>query len=193
MEQKHKPLKLKYTDEVRKTLAEAMSIKNQMAIPSIEKIVINVGAGKAKEDNTVIPEVETVIAAITGQKPVVTRAKKSVSNFKLREGMPIGVKVTLRGGRMWDFLDKFINITLPRTKDFRGIDNNSFDGKGNYSIGIKDQTIFPEVDTTKNNRLHGLQISIITTAVSDEAGYRLLELLGMPFKKGSKYSLKKEK
>jgi large subunit ribosomal protein L5 len=182
------PLKEKYEKVVREELKSELGIENVMAIPNLEKIVINVGAGKAKDDSSIITEMEEIVAAISGQKPVITKAKIAVSNFKIREGMPIGLKVTLRRDRMWFFLDKLINITLPRTKDFRGVSYKSFDGKGNYSLGMDDQTIFPEVDTTRNHRLHGLQISIITTARDDESGYKLLEKLGFPFKKGSKFA-----
>lgn len=177
-----KTLKEKYYDEVRGKLAQELGIKNPMAIPRLEKIVINAGVGKAKEDSSILDEVAETMGIITGQKPVITKTSVAISNFKIRQGMPIGAKVTLRQDMMWSFLDKFINISLPRTKDFRGINPKAFDGKGNYSIGITDQTIFPEVDTSKNNRLHGLQISIITSATTDEAGFALLKALGMPFK-----------
>lgn len=177
-----KSLKEKYFKEVREQLAKELDIKNPMAIPHIEKIVINAGVGKAKDDSSILDEVAETIGIITGQRPVITKTNVAISNFKIREGMPIGAKVTLRKDMMWSFLDKFINISLPRTKDFRGINPKAFDGKGNYSIGITDQSIFPEVDTSKNNRLHGLQISIITSATTDEAGFALLKALGMPFK-----------
>lgn len=177
-----KPIKEKYFTEVRAQLTKDLDIKNVMAVPKVEKIVVNAGVGKAKDDSNWIDEVADTIAQITGQKPIITKTRMAISNFKIRAGMPIGVKVTLRGDMMWSFLDKLINISLPRTKDFRGINPKAFDGKGNYSLGITDQTIFPEVDTSKNNRLHGLQISIITSAATDEVGYALLKALGMPFK-----------
>lgn len=178
-----KPLKEKYLTEVRPALAKELEIENPMAIPKLEKIVLNIGAGKAKEDQGFMDELQETLAAITAQKPVLTNAKVAVSNFKIREGMPVGMRVTLRKEQMWAFLDKLINIALPRSKDFRGVSDKSFDGRGNYSLGINDQTIFPEVDTSKNIRLHGLQISIITSAETDEAGRALLKQLGMPFKK----------
>lgn len=178
-----KTLKEKYETEVRSTLKKELGIENEMAVPKIEKVLINIGAGKAKEDSGFMDELADTVAQITGQRPVVTRAKMAVSNFKVRAGMPVGIKVTLRRERMWSFLDKLINISLPRTKDFRGVNGKSFDGRGNYTMGINDQTIFPEVDTTKNIRLHGLQISIITNADNDEAAFALLKELGMPFKK----------
>jgi large subunit ribosomal protein L5 len=178
-----KPLKDRYVQEISKQLASDLKIKNDLALPSFEKVVVNIGAGKAKEDESLIGELSEMLAAITGQKPRVNKARIAVSNFKIREGQPIGLTVTLRGKRMWYFLDKLINIALPRTKDFRGISDKSFDGRGNYSLGLEDQTIFPEVDTSKNIRLHGLQISIITTARDDESGLALLKAIGMPFRK----------
>lgn len=178
-----KPLKDKYNTVVAPELKKELNIANVMAIPQIEKIVLNVGLGRAKDDSTIIPEVQESIALIAGQRPVVTNAKEAISNFKIREGMPIGLKVTLRGDRMWFFLDKLINIALPRTKDFRGISSRSFDGRGNYSLGIQDQSIFPEIDTSKNIRLYSLQLSIITTAGNDDNARLLLSKLGMPFKK----------
>jgi large subunit ribosomal protein L5 len=171
-------------------IAKEFKIENVMAIPTVEKVIINSGVGKAKDDNSILDEVFETITNVAGQRPLITKAKKAVSNFKIREDMPIGVKVTLRKERMWYFLDKLINIALPRTKDFRGVSTRSFDGNGNYSLGIADQTIFPEVDTSKNIRLHGLQISIITSAESDELGHALLKHLGMPFQKDK---LKKKK
>lgn len=177
-----KPLKQKYETEVIPELKKEFGIDNVMAVPKIEKIVINSGVGRAKEDSSILGELEKDIAAISGQKPIRTRSKQAVSNFKIREGMDIGLKVTLRQERMWYFLDKLVNIALPRTKDFRGVSPRAFDRNGNYSLGIEDQTIFPEIDTTKSVRLQGLQISIITNTFSDEQAFALLKKLGMPFK-----------
>jgi len=174
-------LREKYKKEIVKQLTEELKIKNPMAVPNLEKIVLNVGAGKTKDDNTLLDELVANITNISGQKPIVTRAKIAISNFKVREGLQVGIKVTLRGDRMWFFLDKLLNIALPRTKDFRGVPAKAFDGKGNYSLGIRDYTIFPEIDTTKSIRLHGMQVSIITTATNDEDSKVLLKLLGMPF------------
>ena len=179
----YKPIKQKYEEEVVPALMSEFNIKNVMAVPTLKKIVINIGAGKAKEDKSLMDELVDTVATISGQKPVVTRSRMSVSNFKVREGMDVGIKVTLRRDRMWDFLDRLINISLPRTKDFRGVSSKSFDGKGNYSLGIDDQTVFPEIDTSKNIRLHGLQISIITSATDNESGKSMLKKLGMPFRK----------
>jgi large subunit ribosomal protein L5 len=176
-------LKEKYETKVKPNLAKTLGLKNHMALPRLEKIVINVGAGKAKEDSSFLDELTETLATITGQRPVITKSKTAISNFKIREGMPIGLKVTLRRHKMWDFLDKLINISLPRTKDFRGLSPKSFDGQGNYSLGITDQTIFPEIDTSKNIRLHGMQISIITSANNDETSLKFLKELGMPFRK----------
>ena len=157
--------------------------KSVMQIPKLDKVVVNVGAGEAKENAKVIDAIVADLAAITGQKPVVCRAKKSVANFKLREGMPIGVKVTLRSEKMWEFVDKFFNIDLPRVRDFRGINPNSFDGRGNYSTGIKEQLIFPEIEYEKIDKVRGMDINFITTAKTDEEAKELLTLLGAPFAK----------
>lgn len=178
-----KPLKVKYETEIKEALKKELGLENVMAVPKLEKITLNIGAGKAKEDNGFMDELAETLGIITGQKPIMTKARMSVSNFKVRQGMAVGIKVTLRGEKMWSFLDRLINIALPRTKDFRGISAKGFDRKGNYTMGINDQTIFPEVDTTKNIRLHGLQISIITSAQDDKAGFALLKALGMPFRK----------
>ena len=155
--------------------------KSVMQIPKLDKVVINVGAGEAKDNAKVIDAIMTDLAAITGQKPVVCRAKKSVANFKLREGMPIGVKVTLRAEKMYEFVDKLFNVAFPRVRDFRGISANSFDGKGNYSTGIKEQLIFPEIEYDKIDKVRGMDINFITTANTDEEGRELLALLGAPF------------
>ena len=164
-------------------ITTATNYKSVMQIPKLDKVVINVGAGEAKDNAKVIDAIMTDLAAITGQKPVVCRAKKSVANFKLREGMPIGVKVTLRGERMYEFLDKLVSISLPRVRDFRGVPKNSFDGRGNYTLGIKEQLIFPEIDFDKVNKTRGMDIVLVTTAKTDEEGRALLTELGMPFAK----------
>ncbi len=170
-----------YVSDVAPAMMKKFGYKSVMQIPKLEKVVINVGAGEAKDNAKVIDAIMTDIAAITGQKPVVCRAKKSVANFKLREGMPIGVKVTLRGEKMYEFVDKLFNVAFPRVRDFRGISANSFDGKGNYSTGIKEQLIFPEIEYDKIDKVRGMDINFITTATTDEEGRELLSLLGAPF------------
>ena len=154
-----------------------------MQVPHLEKIVVNVGAGDAVADSKVIDQIVKELATITGQKPVVTKAKKSIANFKLREGTPIGVKVTLRGDYMYAFFDRLVSIALPRVRDFRGVSRNSFDGRGNYTLGIKEQLIFPEIDYDKISKIRGMDIVIVTTANSDEEAHELLRLLGMPFQR----------
>lgn len=176
-------LQIKYEKEIMPELKKELGIKNSMAIPTVTKIVVNSGLGEAKTDNTAIEEMVRDIAMITGQRPVVTKTKKAISNFKIRKGMDIGVKVTLRRNMMWYFLDRIISIALPRVKDFRGIPSGSFDGAGNYTLGIKEHTIFPEVDATKVSKLRGLQVIICTNAKTDEEARKLLTLLGMPFQK----------
>jgi len=156
---------------------------NIMAVPKLEKIVINMGVGEAKDDSRIIEKAAKDLAQISLQRPVVTKAKKSVSNFKIRAGMPIGLKVTLRGDKMWIFLEKLINIALPRVRDFRGVPNNSFDGRGNYSLGLKEMLVFPEISYDQVDSVRGLDVTIVTSANSDEEARSLLELLGMPFKK----------
>lgn len=155
--------------------------KSVMQVPHLDKIVVNVGVGDAIEDKKRIDEVVEEISMITGQKPIVTKAKKSIASFKLREGEPIGVKVTLRGIRMYEFFDKLVSISLPRVRDFRGVSKNSFDGRGNYTLGVKEQLIFPEINYDKVNKVRGMDIVIVTTANSDEEAYALLKELGMPF------------
>ncbi len=180
-------LKDKYLKEVVPQLEKEFNIKNVMAVPTLEKIVVNSGIGSEyNKDKSAEEEVIEMIKQVTGQKPIVTLSKESIANFKLRKGMPNGVKVTLRGERMWDFLYKLVNITLPRVKDFRGVSSKSFDGKGNYALGIKDHTVFPEVDTTDFVKPRSLQVIVTTTARNDDEGRRLLELLGMPFTKKNK-------
>lgn len=172
-----------YKNEVCKTLMEKFSYKSVMQIPKLEKIVINVGAGEARENSKAIGAISNDIALITGQKPIVCKAKKSVANFKVREGMNIGVKVTLRGEKMYEFLDRLFNVALPRVRDFRGINPNSFDGRGNYNMGIKEQLIFPEIDYDKVDRVRGMDICFVTTANTDEEARELLSLMGAPFAK----------
>jgi len=170
-----------YVSDVAPALMKKFGYKSVMQIPKLDKVVINVGAGEAKDNAKVIDAIMTDLAAITGQKPVVCRAKKSVANFKLREGMPIGVKVTLRGERMYEFVNKLFNVAFPRVRDFRGISANSFDGKGNYSTGIKEQLIFPEIEYDKIDKVRGMDINFITTAQTDEEARELRSLLGAPF------------
>ena len=175
-------LKAVYKDEIVPTLFEEFSYNNVMQVPKVTKIVVNVGVGEALDDSRALDATVEDITKITGQQPVITRAKKSVANFKLREGRGIGVKVTLRGERMWAFLDRLVNLALPRTRDFRGISVNSFDGRGNYTLGLRDQLIFPVIEYDKIDKLRGMEISVVTTAQTDEEGRRLLKLLGFPFK-----------
>ena len=172
-----------YKAEVAPALMKKFGYKSVMQIPKLDKIVINVGAGEAKENAKAIDSISGDLAKITGQKPVVCKAKKSVANFKLREGMPIGVKVTLRGDRMYEFLDRLFNVALPRVRDFRGINPNSFDGRGNYNMGIREQLIFPEIDYDKVDKVRGMDICFVTTAKTDEEARELLSLMGAPFTK----------
>ena len=176
-------LKDYYKSEVAPALMKKYSYKSVMQIPKLDKIVLNVGAGEARENSKVIDAIATDMAAITGQKPYICKAKKSVANFKLREGMNIGVKVTLRGERMYEFLDRFFNVALPRVRDFRGINPNSFDGRGNYNMGLKEQLIFPEIDFDKIDKVRGMDICFVTTAETDEEARELLTLMGAPFSK----------
>lgn len=176
-------LKEYYNQEVVPALMNKFSYKSVMQTPKLEKIVINVGAGEAKENSKVIDAILVDLATITGQKPLVCLAKKSVANFKLREGMPIGAKVTLRGKRMYEFLDRLFNVALPRVRDFRGINGNSFDGRGNFSMGLKEQLIFPEIDYDKIDKVRGMDICFVTTANTDEEARELLTLMGAPFAK----------
>ncbi|MBR2520942.1 MAG: 50S ribosomal protein L5 [Oscillospiraceae bacterium] len=174
-------LKAKYVEEVAPALMKKFGYKSPMQIPRIEKIVVNVGAGEAKDNAKMMEAIVNDIKTITGQAPVVTRAKKSVANFKVREGMPVGVKVTLRQDRMWEFLDRFFNVALPRVRDFRGISPDSFDGRGNYAVGVKEQLIFPEIDYDKIDKIRGMDVVICTTAKTDEEARELLALIGAPF------------
>ena len=174
-------LKEKYQKEAAPALMKKFGYKSVMQITKLDKIIINVGCGEARENSKVIDAVIADLSTITGQKPVVCRAKKSVANFKLREGMPVGAKVTLRGERMYEFLDRFFNLALPRVRDFRGINPNSFDGRGNYAMGIKEQLIFPEIEYDKIDAVRGMDIIMVTTANTDEEARELLRLMGAPF------------
>ena len=173
----------KYNNEIKKALIEKFNYSSVMEAPRLEKIVINVGVGDALQDAKAIDIVVKEIATITGQHPIITKAKKSIANFKLREGQPIGVKVTLRGLRMYEFFDRLVSIALPRVRDFRGVSKNSFDGHGNYTLGVKEQLMFPEIDYDKVTKIRGMDIVIVTTARKDDEAYALLEALGMPFHK----------
>ena len=174
-------LKEVYNSEVAPALMKKFEYDSVMQIPKLDKIVINVGCGEARENSKVVDSIINDLTQIAGQKPIVCKAKKSVANFKLREGMPIGVKVTLRGDRMYEFLDRFFNLSLPRVRDFRGINPNSFDGRGNYAMGIKEQLIFPEIDYDKIDKVRGMDIIMVTTANTDEEARELLKLMGAPF------------
>jgi large subunit ribosomal protein L5 len=176
-------LKERYKKEVIPLMIERMGYKNVMQVPRLEKIVLNIGLGEAITNAKALEAGEADLAAISGQHPVITRSKRSISAFKLRVGMAIGVKVTLRGQRMWDFIEKLVTITLPRVREFQGVPRNSFDGRGNYTLGFKEQVMFPEIEFDKVDKLRGLEIVIVTTAKTDEEGRNLLELLGMPFVK----------
>lgn len=171
----------RYRDEIIPALVKEFGYPNVMMAPGIEKVVVNIGLGEAVANAKALDAASADVAMITGQHPVITRAKKSISNFKLREGMPIGVTVTLRGSRMWEFIDRTLNAALPRIRDFQGVSPNSFDGRGNYSLGLREQVMFPEVEYDKIDKIRGMQITFCTTARTDEEGKRLLELLGMPF------------
>ena len=174
-------LKVKYTEEVAPALFKKFGYKSTMQIPKIEKVVLNVGCGEARENPKVLDAVVSQLSQITGQKAIITIAKKSVANFKLREGMPVGAKVTLRGDKMWEFLDRLFNVALPRVRDFQGINPNSFDGRGNYALGIKEQLIFPEIEYDKIDKIRGMDVVICTTAHTDEEARVLLEQVGAPF------------
>ena len=176
-------LKEKYNKSVKAELVNKFNYSSSMEIPRLEKIVINMGVGDAVSNSKVLDDAVNELQAITGQKPVVTKAKKSIASFKLREGMPIGCKVTLRGERMYEFLDKLVSISLPRVRDFHGVNDNAFDGRGNYTLGIKEQLIFPEINFDNIKKIRGMDIVIVTTANTDEEGRALLSLLGMPFYK----------
>jgi large subunit ribosomal protein L5 len=174
-------LKEKYKKEVVPRMMESFGYKNVMQVPHLEKIALNIGLGEAIQNAKAMEAAEKDLAAISGQHPIITRSKKSIAAFRLRAGMPIGLKVTLRGERMYQFFERLVNVTLPRMREFRGVSRNSFDGRGNYTIGFKEQTIFPEIDYDKVDKVRGLEVSIMTSAKTDEEGRQLLELLGVPF------------
>jgi large subunit ribosomal protein L5 len=177
-------LKEKYKNEIAPAIAKEFGIENVMAIPKLEKIIVNMGVGEAIGNSKVLDTAVEELTTITGQKPVITKAKKSIAAFKLRQGMSIGTMVTLRGERMYEFLDRLISVALPRVRDFRGISGKAFDGRGNYTLGIKEQLIFPEIDFNKVDKTRGMNISIVTTAQNDEQSRALLKALGMPFRQG---------
>ncbi len=174
-------LKVKYNEEIAPALLKKFGYKSVMQIPKLDKVIVNVGCGEAKDNAKIIDNVIRDVATITGQKPIATKARKSVANFKLREGQVVGVKVTLRGDRMWEFLDRLFNVALPRVRDFRGINPNSFDGRGNYAMGLKEQLIFPEIEYDKVDAIRGMDICICTTAKTDEEAKELLTMVGAPF------------
>ena len=176
-------LQEKYKNDVAPALMKKFSYKSPMQIPKIDKIIVNVGCGEARDNAKVLEAIVNDISTITGQKAVVTKARKSIANFKLREGMPIGAKVTLRADRMWEFLDRLLNVALPRVRDFRGINPNAFDGRGNYSLGLREQLIFPEIEYDKIDKIRGMNVVICTTAKTDEEARELLSLVGAPFAK----------
>ena len=177
-------LKVRYQKEIVPAMMKEFNYSNVMQVPRLSKIAVNIGLGEALQNSKAIEAATSDLATITGQKPVVTKARKSIAVFKLREGMPIGAMVTLRGNRMWDFLDRFINIVLPRQRDFQGISPDSFDGRGNYSVGLREQLVFPEIDYDKIDKIRGMEITIVTTAETDEEARRMLALMDMPFKRG---------
>lgn len=176
-------LQEQYKKDIMPAMTKKFAYKNIMQVPKLDKIIVSVAAGEAKDNSKIIDSIMNDLSLITGQKPIVCKAKKSVANFKLRQGMKIGAKVTLRGQKMYEFLDRFFNVALPRVRDFRGINPNSFDGRGNYSVGVKEQLIFPEIDYDKIDQIRGMDVNIITTAKTDEEARELLSLLGAPFKK----------
>ena len=176
-------LKEKYAKEVIPALTKEFGYKNVMAIPKIEKVVVNMGLGEATGNAKIVDTGADELGRVTGQKPVVTRAKKSIAQFKVRKGMPIGTMVTLRGQRMWDFLDRLMAVALPRVRDFRGVSPRGFDGRGNYTLGLKDQLLFPEIDYMKVDKARGMNVSVVTTAKTDEEARKLLQFIGMPFRK----------
>lgn len=177
-------LKEKYQNEIVPALMKALDLSNVMQAPRVEKVVINIGMGEALDTPKTLEAASSDLSQIAGQKPVITKARKSIANFKLREGRAIGVKVTLRGERMWCFLDRLMNIALPRVRDFRGVSPDAFDGRGNYTLGLREQLIFPEIDYDKIDKIRGMEITIVTTARSDDQAAALLQMLGMPFRKG---------
>jgi large subunit ribosomal protein L5 len=178
-------LKDRYQKEIVPALMKEFGLKNPMQVPRLDKVVVNVGVGEALDNAKALESAVADVGAISGQRPVITKARKSIANFKLREGRSIGVKVTLRGERMWSFFDRLVNVALPRTRDFRGVPADGFDGRGNYTLGLREQLIFPEIDYDKIDKIRGLEVTVVTTAPNDEQGRRLLALLGMPFVRGA--------
>ena len=176
-------LKERYRSEIAPALMKTLNLKNVMQVPRIEKVIVNIGVGEAIDNAKALDAAVVDLNLITGQKPVIAKARKSIANFKLREGHAIGAKVTLRGERMWSFLDRLMNIALPRVRDFRGVSPNSFDGRGNYTLGFREQLVFPEIEYDKIDKLRGLEVTIVTTARNDDHGRQLLQMLGMPFRK----------
>jgi large subunit ribosomal protein L5 len=176
-------LKERYQNEVMPTLMKSLGMSNVMQVPRVQKMVINIGLGEALDNAKALDAAVGDLVQITGQRPVITKSRKSIANFKLREGLSIGAKVTLRGERMWAFLDRLMNVALPRVRDFRGISPNSFDGRGNYTLGLREQLVFPEIDYDNIDKVRGMEVTIVTTAENDDHGRQLLELLGMPFRK----------
>ena len=176
-------LKDKYKQNVVPAMVKDFDYKNVNQVPRVTKVVVNVGLGEALQNAKVLEKASDEVALITGQKPIITRAKKSIATFRLREGNPIGIKVTLRGSRMWSFLDRLLNVALPRQRDFRGLSPDSFDGRGNYTVGLREQLVWPEIEYDKIDKVRGMEISIVTTAETDEEGRRLLDLMGMPFRR----------
>lgn len=175
-------LKERYSEQIVPQLMQEFGYSNIMQVPRVQKVVVNIGAGEALQNPKAMDAATRDLATITGQKPIITRAKKSIASFKLREGNPIGVKVTLRGPRMWDFLERLVRVALPRTRDFRGVPRDAFDGRGNYTLGLKEQLIFPEIDYDKIDRVRGMEITVVTSAPTDQEARRLLALMGMPFR-----------
>jgi len=176
-------LKERYQEELVPELMKSLDLKNVMQVPRVEKVVVNIGVGEAIDNAKALDAAVSDLGIITGQKPIVTKAKKSIANFKLRKGLSIGAKVTLRGYRMWAFLDRLMNIALPRVRDFRGVSPNSFDGRGNYTLGLREQLIFPEINYDQIDKIRGFEVSVVTSASDDDQGRQLLQLLGMPFRK----------
>jgi len=176
-------MKERYESEIAPALMQSLDLSNTMQVPRIKKVVVNIGVGEALDNAKSLDAAVADLTQIVGQKPIITKARKSIANFKLREGRAIGVKVTLRGDRMWAFLDRLMNVALPRVRDFRGVNPDAFDGRGNYTLGLREQLVFPEIEYDKIDKLRGLEISIVTTARDDDEGRQLLQMLGMPFKK----------
>jgi large subunit ribosomal protein L5 len=174
----------RYKKEIIPALMKSLNLENVMQVPRVQKVVVNIGLGEAMDNPKALEAAVTDMTAITGQKPVITKARKSIANFKLREGRQIGVKVTLRGERMWSFLDRLMNAALPRVRDFRGVSADAFDGRGNYTLGLREQLIFPEIEYDKIDKIRGMEITVVTTAPSDDQAAVLLQMLGMPFRKG---------